>query len=305
MTAKKVFTGSDHAGFELRGRIVGHLRALGHEVEDLGTPSAESTDYPTGGRRSPARCAITRAAWAWSCAAPASASAWRRTRFTACARPSPGTSRRRGCRARTTTPTCCAWARGWSRRRRRSRSSTPGWTPISRAGGTSRRVDEDCRVGGRRGAATLRANKRRQPRMATARRNDPPQDPRARTEHLVRQHAPRPAELGRAGGADRRGVRGMTSNPTIFEKAIVVVRRLRGGLRKPGRRGAFDRRDLRRAGDRGHPGRLRPDAAGLRGERRRRRPRLAGGAAGAGHRHRARPCRRGCAGQRGRAGPTS
>ena len=42
----KLFTGSDHAGFELRGRMVAHLRALGFEVEDLGSPSAESTDYP-------------------------------------------------------------------------------------------------------------------------------------------------------------------------------------------------------------------------------------------------------------------
>jgi len=45
-TTRKIFTGSDHAGFELRGRIVAHLRALGFAVEDLGTPSAESTDYP-------------------------------------------------------------------------------------------------------------------------------------------------------------------------------------------------------------------------------------------------------------------
>ena len=44
--AKKIFAGSDHAGFELRGRIVAHLRALGFDVEDLGTPSGESTDYP-------------------------------------------------------------------------------------------------------------------------------------------------------------------------------------------------------------------------------------------------------------------
>jgi len=54
MAAKKLFTGSDHAGFELRGRVVAHLRALGFEVEDLGSPSAESTDYPdwaaAGGR---------------------------------------------------------------------------------------------------------------------------------------------------------------------------------------------------------------------------------------------------------------
>ena len=46
MAAKKIFAGSDHAGFELRARIVAHLRALGFDVEDLGTPSGESTDYP-------------------------------------------------------------------------------------------------------------------------------------------------------------------------------------------------------------------------------------------------------------------
>jgi ribose 5-phosphate isomerase B len=41
-----LFTGSDHAGFELRQRLVAHLRRLGHEVQDLGTPSTASTDYP-------------------------------------------------------------------------------------------------------------------------------------------------------------------------------------------------------------------------------------------------------------------
>jgi len=46
MGKMKIFTGSDHAGFDLRVRIVGHLRALGFDVEDLGTPTAESTDYP-------------------------------------------------------------------------------------------------------------------------------------------------------------------------------------------------------------------------------------------------------------------
>jgi RpiB/LacA/LacB family sugar-phosphate isomerase len=46
MGKMKIFAGSDHAGLDLRVRIVGHLRALGFEVEDLGTPSAESTDYP-------------------------------------------------------------------------------------------------------------------------------------------------------------------------------------------------------------------------------------------------------------------
>jgi ribose 5-phosphate isomerase B len=38
--------GADHAGFELKQRLVEELRALGYEPLDLGTTSPESTDYP-------------------------------------------------------------------------------------------------------------------------------------------------------------------------------------------------------------------------------------------------------------------
>jgi len=37
---------SDHAGFELKEAVKSRLLASGHEVEDVGTHSAESTDYP-------------------------------------------------------------------------------------------------------------------------------------------------------------------------------------------------------------------------------------------------------------------
>ena len=37
---------SDHAGFPLKNHLVAWLSAHGHEVADLGTHSAESTDYP-------------------------------------------------------------------------------------------------------------------------------------------------------------------------------------------------------------------------------------------------------------------
>jgi ribose 5-phosphate isomerase B len=37
---------SDHAGFPLKNHLVAWLSARGHEVIDLGTHSAESTDYP-------------------------------------------------------------------------------------------------------------------------------------------------------------------------------------------------------------------------------------------------------------------
>ena len=38
--------GADHAGFELKERLKQELAALGYEPLDLGTHSADSTDYP-------------------------------------------------------------------------------------------------------------------------------------------------------------------------------------------------------------------------------------------------------------------
>jgi ribose 5-phosphate isomerase B len=43
----KIYAGSDHAGFKLRRALVEHLRARGHLVEDLGTETDTSCDYPT------------------------------------------------------------------------------------------------------------------------------------------------------------------------------------------------------------------------------------------------------------------
>lgn len=42
----KIAMGSDHAGFELKEAVKTQLEAAGHEVEDVGTDSVESTDYP-------------------------------------------------------------------------------------------------------------------------------------------------------------------------------------------------------------------------------------------------------------------
>ena len=42
----RVSAGSDHAGFELKGLLIEHLRSLGHEVVDLGTYSPNPVDYP-------------------------------------------------------------------------------------------------------------------------------------------------------------------------------------------------------------------------------------------------------------------
>jgi ribose 5-phosphate isomerase B len=42
----KIGIGSDHAGFEYKGRIILLLRELGHEVRDFGTNSTAPVDYP-------------------------------------------------------------------------------------------------------------------------------------------------------------------------------------------------------------------------------------------------------------------
>ena len=44
--AEVIPIGSDHAGFQLKERLVEELRALGYEPLDLGTHSIDSTDYP-------------------------------------------------------------------------------------------------------------------------------------------------------------------------------------------------------------------------------------------------------------------
>ena len=42
----KIAIGADHAGVELKNHLAEVLRADGHEVEDLGTHSSDSVDYP-------------------------------------------------------------------------------------------------------------------------------------------------------------------------------------------------------------------------------------------------------------------
>lgn len=42
----KWYAGADHAGYELKQKLVAMLRELGDEVEDLGTTSLDSVDYP-------------------------------------------------------------------------------------------------------------------------------------------------------------------------------------------------------------------------------------------------------------------
>lgn len=42
----KIAIGSDHAGYRYKQAIIAHLEKAGHEVQDFGTHSEESTDYP-------------------------------------------------------------------------------------------------------------------------------------------------------------------------------------------------------------------------------------------------------------------
>ncbi len=47
MTAMRVFLGSDHAGFELKARLLDHVRSLGHDPVDCGALAFDpQDDYP-------------------------------------------------------------------------------------------------------------------------------------------------------------------------------------------------------------------------------------------------------------------
>lgn len=45
----RISLGADHAGYELKEAVKRHLAAAGIDVEDFGTTSTESTDYPDHG----------------------------------------------------------------------------------------------------------------------------------------------------------------------------------------------------------------------------------------------------------------
>ena len=46
MKTNKVVIGCDHAGFELKGKVIEHLKNRGFEIQDVGTDSTASCDYP-------------------------------------------------------------------------------------------------------------------------------------------------------------------------------------------------------------------------------------------------------------------
>src|SRR5918998_4019734 len=42
----RITIASDHAGYRLKESLVSHLKAAGHDIDDLGTHSEEPVDYP-------------------------------------------------------------------------------------------------------------------------------------------------------------------------------------------------------------------------------------------------------------------
>lgn len=42
----KIFAGSDHAGLALKKVLIAHLEKTGHQIEDVGTYTTDSCDYP-------------------------------------------------------------------------------------------------------------------------------------------------------------------------------------------------------------------------------------------------------------------
>ena len=46
MKTEKIVIGSDHAGYELKMKVIDHLEERGITVVDVGTDSTESCDYP-------------------------------------------------------------------------------------------------------------------------------------------------------------------------------------------------------------------------------------------------------------------
>lgn len=47
----KIFIGSDHAGFELKGKVIDKLVKDGYDVVDAGPDSADRVDYPVYGAK--------------------------------------------------------------------------------------------------------------------------------------------------------------------------------------------------------------------------------------------------------------
>jgi deoxyribose-phosphate aldolase len=57
----KIVIGADHGGFDLKTKLVQHLRQQGHQVDDVGTGSTDAVDYPVFARKVASAVAAGRA----------------------------------------------------------------------------------------------------------------------------------------------------------------------------------------------------------------------------------------------------
>ena len=133
----KIAIASDHAGYRYKELLKQHLLALGHDVQDFGTHSAEAVDYPLFIR--PAALAVSRGEADRAIVLGGSgngeaivANRVPGVRCTLCW----NVESARLARA-TTTRTASRSASGWCRSRRPSRFSTPGSARLLKGAGTS------------------------------------------------------------------------------------------------------------------------------------------------------------------------
>jgi len=56
----KIIIGADHAGFKVKEKIKKYLKELNYQVEDVGTHSEESIDYPLIGKKAAKKVAQTK-----------------------------------------------------------------------------------------------------------------------------------------------------------------------------------------------------------------------------------------------------
>ena len=47
----KIAVACDHGGYELKMKLIPHLKEKGYEIEDYGCDSTDSVDYPEYGRK--------------------------------------------------------------------------------------------------------------------------------------------------------------------------------------------------------------------------------------------------------------
>ncbi|GAB3903890.1 hypothetical protein GCM10027612_70970 [Microbispora bryophytorum subsp. camponoti] len=102
----RVYIGADHAGYELKNHLVSWLKEQGHEVEDCGPHVYDAEDdYPPFVLRAAQGVAGDAGSLGVVIGGSGNGEQIAANKVRGCARPSPGTRKRRSWPASTTTPT--------------------------------------------------------------------------------------------------------------------------------------------------------------------------------------------------------